>query len=275
MPRLDVIAASHRVFDTLLDVRFLWRATGTWLILETIVGWSTLALGRSGFSGGASVVIALSAYVVQAVGLTACAVNVHRFVLLAEQPTPLRAGWIEWRYLRRGLWVSLPTIFLLAAATIIVIFPFPILSDLLGSWKRAIAEPLWSFAHILALLGYEVSIGLLILPFFLSLPAVAIGNVGFTMTDGIEAISGNFLRLLTLFLIAVAFPTTIVEFVTGGVESGLPISAAQPSFMESAILVPLETARQISFTVIWAAMLSYAHAGFIGRDEEFASRAIQ
>src|SRR5579883_2533447 len=40
--------------------------------------------------------------------ITACAINVHRYILLNENPTFARLSGLEWRYLWRGIWIYLP-----------------------------------------------------------------------------------------------------------------------------------------------------------------------
>jgi hypothetical protein len=87
------------VFGTLLDGAFLRRATGIWLVLVITIIWSTLAL-EPWAAGG----VVAPARVVEFIAFAACAVNVHRFILLAEHPAPLRFGRTEWRYIRRGMW---------------------------------------------------------------------------------------------------------------------------------------------------------------------------
>jgi hypothetical protein len=274
--RLDVAAVSRRVFGALLDGPFLCRAAGAWLVLLTAIGWVTLTLERSVADGTVAqavyLIIQIVAYIVEPVALAACAVNVHRFLLLAEHPAPLRVAGTEWRYVRRGVWVSLPIFLLIVAvAVVIVVFPSPIISDMLGRWTSAAAEPWWSYAHALAWLGAEVAAGIVVLPLFMSLPAVAIGRADFSLSDGIGVIRGNSLRLFAAFMIAVIVPTSVVGLAASGTENLLSDFAAEPTFLFKAFAIAVEAGREVLGTVIWAAMLSCAYDGLVAHDRELTT----
>jgi len=272
MHKLDVAAVSRRVFGVLLDGRLLWRATGTWFVLLIVIGWSIFALEP----WAAGDVVAKAVYhvwatlagVVELAAFAACAVNVHRSILLAEHPVPIRFSRTEWRYFWRGIWVTLPLILLIAAVAMLSFVFVPSISDILKGMKNALAAPWWSYAHALAWLGAEMTGGIVVAPLFMSLPAVAIGRIDFTMSDGVEAISGNFLRLLAIYLIACSVPVTIVALIADRIGNGIAIFAAQPLFTFKAIEIVVEVGREILDVVIWAAMLSCAYAGLVERDRE-------
>ena len=272
MHRLDVAAISRRVLGILFDGPFLWQAAGTWFVLLILIGWCTLALEPR--AGGDVVAEAVSHVwttlegVVNLAAFVACAVNVHRFILLADHPAPLRFGRTEWRYFWRGVWVTLPIILLIAAVAMLS-FLFPrSTSDTLSSLETGLAAPWWSYEHTLAWLGSEMAWGVIIAPLFLSLPAVAIGRFDFTMSDGLEAISGNFLRLVAAYLIAHVGPVTIVALIADGIDNAIAIIATELTFTFKAIEVVVKVWREILAVVITAAMLSCAYAGLVEHDRE-------
>jgi hypothetical protein len=271
--KLDVAAVSRRIFGVLLDGPFLSRATGAWFALLTVIGWVTLAVKRWAVDGVVAQPIggtwATLALIVDLIAVAARAVNVHRFILLAERPAPLRFGRTEWRYFWRGVWVFLPIIlFFIALAVAHFVFNLPIIFGLLKGWSSALAGRWGSYALALTWLGSQLVIGSVALPLFMSLPAVAIGRADFTMSDGLEVISGNFLRLLAIFLIAFTVPASAVELVANGIEKGISILATEPTFLLKVIEVAVEAGREVLRTVMWAAMLSCAYAGLVERNRD-------
>jgi hypothetical protein len=269
--KLDIAAVTRRVFRVLRDGPFLYRVNVLWLVLVFFMRWSTLALEPGATDDGTrsslyygSVTLAS---VAELIAFAACAVNVHRFILLGEQPVPIRAGRTEWRYFLRGLWV-VPLVFLLiiGVAVVDVALPSARISGMLGGITSTLAAPRWSYAGALAWLGVELAMGILLVPLYMSLPAVAIGRTDFMMTDGLAVIPGNFLRLLAIYAMACVAPIAIVGLVASGIEYGISIIVAGPAFLVGTIKSAVDAGRDIANVMIWATMLSCAYAELVVRE---------
>lgn len=278
MQKLDVAAVTRRAFGVMRDGLFLYRANVLWFALLFFMRWSTLALHPGATDGSIRTALSYGWAILSTVGeliaFTACAVNVHRFILLGEQPLPLHAGRREWAYFVRIL-LAMPLVFLvfIGGAILVVALPSAGLSGMLDVVKSALTTPRWSYAHALAWLGAELTMGILLIPLSVSLPAVAIGRDDFTMTDGLGAISGSFLRLLAVCAMACVAPIAVVKLVASSIEYGVSIVVPGPAFLLSMIGGAVDAGRDLANVMIWAAMLSCAYAGLVERGHDIVGTA--
>jgi hypothetical protein len=262
--RLNVVAVVRRVFGTLLDGPLLLRATGTWFAVLVAAGVMEATIGP-GVSPVARLGVALTGLlkpIVEVIAFAACAVNIHRSILLAEPPALARFSGLEWRYIRRAIWVSLP--FLLIILAIVVPLTLNGYTDAL----RALVSPSRPLAYagislVLGLVGYAV-----ILPPALSLPAVIIGRRDFGIRDGFAAVRGNVLRLFAVYLLAEFAPSLTIRLVAEALRHGILWLVPATSVLAKECGAIVGSAETILTTVLWAAMLSFAYAGLVeGRRE--------
>ena len=87
MRRLKTGAVARRSFGLLLNIPFLARATGIWLVLLAL---GYLAISR--LPPEHNLIADVAYWLLLAIAAAAWAVNVHRFSLLREAPAPPLGG---------------------------------------------------------------------------------------------------------------------------------------------------------------------------------------
>ncbi len=195
----------------------------------------------------------------RAVAATACAVNVHRFILLNEPPASLRVSRVEWRYLLRVIWICLP--FALAGMALAMMVGFGLSSGKLQQFGLSARS---------VIIGLEVMCGLGAIFFFvefsLSLPAAAIGHGEFKASHGLDASDGNSLRLLVLALAGLAGPWLVGQACIAAIVFAIH---DLPTLVVSSTGFALMDALSLFQAIVWAALLSFGYAGLVQRNPAF------
>jgi hypothetical protein len=258
MRKLKIGAVVRRSFGVLLDIPFLARATGIWLVL-LILGYLAISRLPSAHSIIADVLYSL----LQAIAAAAWAVNVHRFILLREAPAPLRIKWTEIHYALRAIWICWPVVLVVfAIGVLIVIFwqTRPATDVLMASpIARAAA---WGIGSLLLFV--------IVAPLALSLPALAICNKKFRPVDGFELLAGNLWPFLAAYFLVVFLPSNLLFLAstmlgTTTDPAGLPFPVAQG----------LDVVVSLIGTVLFAALLSCTYAGLVLQESAFASETAE
>ena len=253
MRRLKAGAVVRRSFGLLLDIPFLARATGIWLVL-LVLGY--LAISR--VPAAHSVIADLLYSLLLAIAAAAWAVNVHRFILLREAPAPLRVKWTEIHYALRAIWICWP-IFLVAFAIGVLIVIFGRLArQPMSSWRvRSHGRRPGASQGLLLFV--------IVAPLALSLPALAIGNRKFHPFDGFELLAGNLWPFLAAYFLVVFLPSSVLFLAS--TMLGAP---TDPAGLASPVAQGLDDVISLIGTVLFAAMLSCTYAGLVLQDSEFA-----
>lgn len=262
MPRLDVMAVVTRVLLLLLDFNFIIRVTGIWfavVAMADLIEFLLLSLGAGSLIRS---LVGLAGSVVGALALAACAVTVHRSILLLEPPFRLRLGRTEVRYALRTIFVLVPLLIpVLVVGTVALVTKIPTRAQL----EALVASPL---APSIAWLSVTLLMAIVILPLALALPALAIGNEEFQVGDGwSRAFYGNFARATAAYVFAFATPSLVLSLVARGVVKilGSLGSWSGPLAYGTNLLVTFLD------TVLWAAVLSCTYAALVRRDPEFTT----
>jgi hypothetical protein len=259
VPKLNVIAVVRRVLLLFFDFGFLIRATGIWFVVIAMADLTEFLLGSSGAVPGLNTLVSISNWIVRELALAACAVTVHRSVLMRESPFRLRLGRREVRYVLRSVVVWLPFVFLLTLLVVISVFTKSVTTAQL---KELMATPVawmitWTVANLLT--------AIVVLPFALSLPALAIGNPEFEPGDGLDVSFRNIPREIATYLLAFSAPAAVLGLLALGVTKALALlgSWSEPIAYGTNLL---ETLLDV---VLWAAVLSCTYAALVRRDPEF------
>jgi hypothetical protein len=261
--RLKVMAVVRRVFGVLTDGPLMLRAAGIPFIALAITDFAEamVAPGSSALSHIGATLMPLVSLVVQFVADAACAVKVHRALLLAEKPAPTSTTGLEWPYIKRLLWVSL--------VFIPGLLVFGIVVSITGSLDFIHALP----ARPLDSTWYSIALGaafyILIVPPALSLPAVAIGRGAFGIRAGYAAARGNILRLFSVYLLSALLPMQGIRLVALGLQQGILWLFPATSLAATAGGAVAASGPTIVTTVTLAAMLSCAYAGLVEGRREF------
>ncbi len=261
------MAVVRRVFGTLFDGPLLLRATGTWFLVLVAVGAMKAAIGSeaSGLAPFGSALISVLNVVVEFIALAACAVNIHRTILLDELPTPARASGLEWRYIKRLLWVTLP----FGGIVTLIVVPLSFTGSL--DFLRTLSS------QPLELARFSVATGVLfyivLAPPMLSLAAVAIGRSEFGIRAGYAAVRGNYLRLFAIYVLSGVIPPQFLRFVAIGLRDGLLLLAPAASFLAKVGVAAIQSAESVASTVMWAAMLSCVYGGLVEGRRDFIREA--
>lgn len=133
---------------------------------------------------GAPHVVFLLSALAGLIGISAIAVEWHRFVLRDEPGSPWRLDAAVWRYAGNTLLI-----------TLIIIIPFAIL---------AAAASLLHPAVTILLLPAAVAAGAVALRLSIKLPAIALARKDFSFTQALAASEGNFWPLAAVFLMNAA-----------------------------------------------------------------------
>jgi hypothetical protein len=181
LPKLNVLAVVKRVLLILFDGGFLIRAAGIWFVVIAAVDAIGFLFVPPGAALGLGMFLSIAIYIVKQLALAACAVAVHRAILLRESPFRLRLGRTEICYILRAIVVWLPFVGLLILAVFIGTFVMPVV-------------------RVIAGIVAGVLVAALVLPFALSLPALAIGNSEFDPGEGLDASHRNIFREIVTYL---------------------------------------------------------------------------
>jgi hypothetical protein len=254
VPKLDVLAIIRRIVALFGDVPLLLRLAGAWLAITAAAG---VVAGVLVPQAPGSFSLAFSASTVltgalNALAITACAVNVHRFILLNERPAALRVSRLEWHYFLRGLWICVPFVILGMAVALGLAFIFS-------------SEPS-RFIIPGGMVIFGVGATFFLVQLSLSLPAVAIGQREFKASQGLDASNGNSLRLFLLAAISFAVPWLAGQLLVGIL---LFLMRGLPAPVLAGVGLALGAALSLIETIAWAAMLSYGYAGLVRRDPAF------
>jgi hypothetical protein len=255
VPKLDVLAIIRRIVALFGDVPLLLRMAGAWLAITAAFGWVTGALVPPQAPGSFPTVFFVSTALtaaLNALAITACAVNVHRFILLQEPPVPLRVSRLEWHYFLRGLWICVPFVVLGVALALALAFIF----------TSEPSQPLITVGMVV----FGVGATFFLVELSLSLPAVAIGQREFKASHGLDASNGNSLRLFLLAALSFAVPWLLEQLVIGGL---LFLIRGLPAPLLAGVGLALGSAFSLVQTIVWAAMLSYGYAGLVQRNPAF------
>lgn len=247
MRKLNVGAVIRAVGGVVSDIGLVSRATGFWFAALVVIALIAIALNvEPSFLD-----------LVGPIALVACAVNVHRFILLKEAPDLARLSRHEWRYLWRtfGLAVLGILVFLLLRFTA------------LAFWSGSIVDIMERFGLPSSVLRSLVF--LFILPGMLALPAAAVGRLDFTVSKAWTASRGNFLRLALLVFVLVVLPMAIAYVLLDGFVSGMMVRGDET--LARGIDMVVFLAIEVLMAVVWAALLSFAYKGLVEGDPEFAA----
>jgi hypothetical protein len=255
MRRLKTGAVVRRSFGILLNIPFLARATGIWLVL--------LALGYLAISrvpAEHNLIADVGYSLLLAIAAAAWAVNVHRFILLHEPPAPLRIKWTEIHYVLRAIWICWPVLLVVAAVGVLIaIF-----------WHSHPPPEVFTASPIGRLAAWGTAgliIFVMVVPLALSLPALAIGNKKFRPVDGFDAIAGNLWPFLAAYILVVFLPSALLSLASPLLGKHTDPAALLPDPVAQGIDVVVS----LIGTVLFAAMLSCTYAGLVLQDSEFAS----
>ncbi|MCB1386927.1 MAG: hypothetical protein KDJ80_13420 [Nitratireductor sp.] len=217
-------------------------AAGAIFLFVLIV--SQFQMGPAGPGGsGTGLVVALFGFALALfLVLVFCAVAIawHRYILLNEVPRglfPISINGLAVSYLTRVAGISLLLIVLSVAAMTLINFAIvPLLSAIAGA-DNGFAGIVLSFATTLAIM---VLVQYVAMRLFVSLPAIAVENTGFSIGDAWAASGrerGAIFWILVIMTIAVW--GTILLVTLPFVPSGPPI-AAQPPLIVSVLLIPIQ-----------------------------------
>lgn len=255
MAELNVGAVVRRVVDLLSDVRFLGHAAGRWLAILLAANLAVFfvqpGVGEESASFGWLDLLKFVRGCAEVLAETACAVNVHRFVLSNEAPTPLRVSRIEWRYILRGLRVWLP-----AVAVIVVVVALASIANLNNFLSSAYGHAALAVAMLLVVVP-------LLMPRSLSLPALAIGRREFAPADGGRAAMGNRRAIYLCTLIVGTIPSLALL----AIDRAL-LTFASTIDLLGAIYAVVTSLITIFRAMLWASLLSFLYAGLVEQRRE-------
>jgi hypothetical protein len=257
---LNVSAILRGILSVLGNVRFLYRAALPWFPLLVFAGLTEVALPAT--YADAFIVRAVR-FALEALCVAAIAVNTHRFVLLDELPDSPQISKRELWYILRGIRVSLPFLWLVAAML------FPILFITSAGIPFNADAVIWRSIIVIA---QVLLLGLVVVPRSLSLPALAIDAPRFTVVGGREAAAGNEPRLLFLTIILIGPMLAYVPIADGSffLLDPSPSWARLGVIFDAILLNPLVVTLE---TVGWAAMLSLSFAGLVEGNAKFLTGA--
>jgi hypothetical protein len=260
--KLNVIAVTRRVLLLLFDFGFLIRATGIWFVVIAMADLIEFLLVASGAVPALNTLASISNWIVRELALAACAVTVHRSILLRESPFRLRLGRTEICYILRGIVVWLP---LVVPLMLVVVISVSTKSVTTAQIEELTATPV---AWVITWTALNVLTAIVVLPFALSLPALAIGNPEFEPGDGLDVSFRNIPREIATYLLAFSAPAAVLGLLALGVTKPLALlgSWSGPIAYATNLLVTLLD------TVLWAAVLSCTYAALVRRDPEFTTR---
>jgi hypothetical protein len=250
MRRVRIAATVRGAFDFATDLRVAAGCAGAWslvLLAMAVIDWALDPQLRW--------VGQLGAAPVAAIAFAGMAVNVHRRVLLGENPRLLRMGRREMAYIWREL-VLAP--FIVVAAFILILLYF------LGSYLLAMGF----VGRILAGLLCACVAVFLVVEFvgcLLVFPAAAINRAGFRWSDSWEVAEGNKFAILLVAVIC-AMPLALPALALVAVE---PWLAARPVASLAA-----EVARwmiHVAQLTLDAAWLSLVFSGLVDGNPEFSA----
>jgi len=259
MRKLKTGAVARRSFGLLLDISFLVRATGLWLVL-LILGF--LAISRLPAEHNLIADVAYS--LLLAIAAAAWAVNVHRFILLREAPAPLRVKWREIHYILRAIWICWPALLVMAAiGVLIAIF-----------WHSRPPPEVFTASPIGRAAAWGIGgliLFVIVVPLALSLPALAIGNKKFRPVDGFDAIAGNLWPFLAAYFLVVFLPSTLLSLAS----TMLGKHADPAGLVSDSVARGIDVVVSLIGTVLFAALLSCTYAGLVLKESEFASETAE
>ena len=178
---------------------------------------------------------------------------------------PARASGLEWRYIKRLLWVSLP----FGGIVTIIIIPLSFTGSL--DFLRTLPSRPLEYAR------FSIATGLLfyivLAPPMLSLAAVAVGRSEFGIRAGYTATRGNYLRLFAIYVLSGVIPPQFLRFVAIGLRDGLMWLTPATSFLAKAGDAAIQSAESVVTTVMWAAMLSCVYGGLVEGRRQFTDGA--
>jgi hypothetical protein len=255
VPRLNIVAVVSRVLHFWLDVGFLARVAGIWFVVIALADLAEHLLATPDEQSWLTLMANLFNGIVTTLAYAACAIAVHRSILLNERPGQPRLGRPEICYVLRGILVFLPLI--------LAIFLWMMGIAIWGGGVSAIPLMPMFPGSVSWVIG-QLLVGVIVLPFALSLPALAIGNLEFYPRDGWRVIRGNFFRLVAAYLLAFSLPSLLIKLVALGVKMGIGFLGSS-----SAILVyATELLTAMLDTVLFAAALSCTYAALVRGDPE-------
>lgn len=254
----------------------LVRSAGAWLVLVVVAEFAASAIARhAGHAAhsGSALITELAATTmrvsVQVVALAGCAVNIHRFILLQDNPAPMRISRLEWRYLFRTIRVWLPAFFVSVVAVVAIVIASLLLPN--GAavkqwWTGAPAVITWAIPMSLFVLLVVV----LVLPRTLTLAATAIGQPEFGVSESEKALRGSDFNFCLLYLMIVGCGFAL-QLIGNVFALGIGLIWPGSTLLTIAARAMFDSLIPIAQTVLFAAIISFAYAGLVQGKAEFTT----
>ncbi len=266
MRKLPVFGVlSHALRSVLNNIRFAWHVSWPWLAILLPLGLAAdftlphidpeatdpAAIARNGQAGlGYLALGALSMLVFSSI-----AVSWHRYILMDEIPlcmARLRLDRVVWRYFGNTLLVIL----IVTVASIPLVALVSLTTVMIGLGTAAAGGLTMAAAGLFAIpLSYRLMV---------KLPAIAIGNNGFTMREALARTTGNALQLCMAGVIVI-IAALLIGTLLGGLAALLSASSGGGGAMVASVVQQLVSWLVTIFTVTFLTSLY----GFFVEERDF------
>ena len=265
MRKLDIGAVLRKSFALLFNKQVLPGAVGVWFVPPLL--WEVAIQYIPSFAyptdpGGETI---MSFLVLDFLFCIPLFVNVHRHVLLAEQPA---GGQYMLYLLRVGLIGLLGAAAFLAACVLGGIALFIAHDEFLI--QTIVGMPALDFMVLAALVLAMPPMLMLLAPAWLLLPAAATASP-LSLRQAFAAAKGNRMRLALLFIVAnilmllLAFVFLFIVFFVNRYAR-----ADNPTLLSAALAGMVLTARDICLSIVWAGMLTIAYQQLVPQPDRTA-----